>query len=123
MANRQSIRSIAKWLEAQGRPISRPTLQKHLEHALDPKSGFVEAAKPQIVKRVTSTEFLQTVVDVAAAKAEDHSQVSLDHGLRAAQILEQKQDRGRDSLRVLVLHLMGQAPAVTIEGEYKELPT
>jgi hypothetical protein len=121
MAKRQSLRQIETWTRRQGRSITRPTLTRHLEHALDAKSQFVENAAPLVVRRVNSAEFLQSVVDVAATRVDTPGEVGVQEGLRAAQILEQKKESGRDGLRVLALVLMGKEPD-TIEGEYRELP-
>jgi hypothetical protein len=121
LANRQSLRQVESWTRKQGRAITRPTLTKHLAHALDAESQFVQDAPPTQFSRVDSGEFLQSVVNVAATRVQAPGEVGVQEGLRAAQILEQKKESGRDGLRVLALVLMGREPD-TIEGEYRELP-
>jgi hypothetical protein len=122
--------AIMAWAKSKGFPISKPTLIKHKQHITDPKTTFVEEARkrPEI-KRVTHTEFLQSVVDTAAAKvAESPDEVTLDHGLRAAQALGAQKDRTSDAINVLVLALTGNLrPQIStqddvIEGDYRVVP-
>lgn len=122
LANRQPVRRIEAWTREQGRPISRTSIARHLTHALDEKSQLVQGVSGQKIKRVTTDEYLHAVVDTAHARVEaNKDEVTVDHGLRAAQVLESRKNAGHEQIRMLALVLMGNAPD-TIEGEYRELP-
>lgn len=117
--------AIMAWSKGKGFSISKPTLVSHKKHITDPKTTFVASARkhPEI-RGVTHTEFLESVVNAAAAKiAETPDEVTIDHGLRAAQTLGAQKDRTGDALNALVLVLMGRSrPVEVIEGEYIEVP-
>lgn len=121
----QAIAAIERWLrDDKGFPVSQPTLRRHREHITDPKTTFVESARknPRIKRGVTTQDFLQTLVEIGAEKADaDPDSISIDQSIRAAQILEGRKDKQVDVLLVIARSLMGQAPPEIIEGEYREV--
>lgn len=125
LRRRETYPAIMAWAATKDFSISKPTLISHKKHITDPKTTFVEAArKSPELKRVTNTEFLEAVIAKANQRIEsDPDAVTIDHGLRAAQVLESRKDRTGDALNVLVLALMGRRKEPDmIEGEYIELP-
>ncbi len=122
MKRGDTIASIGRYLKEKESPISEPTLRKHRKHITDPKTTFVEnARKNPVIKRVTSREFLQALVDEGARKVEEEPEsVSIDQAIRAAQIIETSKEKQVDALVTIARMLMGQAPQPElIEGEYE----
>lgn len=124
MKRGDTIASIYRWLRDVEDPISEPTLRKHRKHITDPKTTLVEQAKKNpVIKRHTTNDFLQALVDIAATKAiNDPESISIDQGIRAAQVIEGRKDKQVDALVQIARMLMGQAPRPEIiEGEYVEV--
>lgn len=124
MKRGDSIASIARYLEEKESPISEPTLRSHRKHITDPKTTFVEnARKNPVIKKASTRDFLQSLVDVGAAKIEaDPDAVSIDQSIRAAQIIENTKEKQVDALLQLARMLMGRPPQPEyIEGEYVEV--
>lgn len=124
MKRGDTIASIRAYTIEKEQPISEPTLRSHREHITDPKTTFVESArKNPVIKKASTRDFLQSLVDVGAAKIEaDPDSVSIDQSIRAAQIIENTKEKQVDALLQLARMLMGRPPQPEyIEGEYVEV--
>lgn len=124
MKRKDSIASIRRYTVEKESPVSEPTLRNHRKHITDPKTTLVEQArKNPVIKRHTTNDFLQALVDIAATKAiNDPESISIDQGIRAAQVIEGRKDKQVDALVKIARMLMGQAPRPEIiEGEYVEV--
>lgn len=110
------------WAEEHEFKVTKPTLIRHKRHVTDPKTTVVEEArKNPVIKRVSHDEFLQSLVDIGAAKAAANpDDVSLDQSIRAAQTLSQK--GGSQTNVLLILAQRMAPPALEIEGEWQEMP-
>jgi hypothetical protein len=80
-----------------------------------------------VVRSTSNVEFLQTIRDIGLAKAQaDPESVSIEHALKAVNILEGKRDGGADIKIVFASIAVGQPPPMVviggeeapIEGEY-----
>ena len=124
LARGDTYKSIEDWCADSDFQVSKPTLINHRKHITDPKTTFVdEARKNPAIKRVDHEQFLQSLVDISAARAAEHPEdVSIDQGIRAASTLAQRGDRKIDVLLVLAEKLMPRAIEAPVEGEWKLLP-
>lgn len=100
--------------------VDRRTIYAHREHALSPENKVIQAAeigrKQLTIRKTSTTEFLESLRDIGFSKAiEDPEKVSIEHALKAAQILESRKDRGGDQLNILIAISTGQAPPILIE--------
>jgi hypothetical protein len=119
LSNQESVRKVAAWTVEAGNPLSRPTIQKHLAHALLISESVVVE---RTVTRTSPSQFLQAVVDVGADKIEKNpDKVSVDQAIRAADILERKRDDGAKALNILVLALTGHKEPPALTGEYRQI--
>ena len=122
LARGDSDPQIMAWAGEHDFKVTKPTLIRHKRHITDPKTTVVEEArKNPAIKRVSHDEFLQSLVDIGAAKAAANpDDVSLDQAIRAAQALSQK---GNGQVNVLLMLAQRMAPrAPELEGEWQELP-
>jgi hypothetical protein len=120
LSNGESVRKVALWTSEVGRAISRPTIQKHLAHAVTPET--VPIVVKREINRSTPQQFLQAVVDVGNDKIEQNpDKVTVDQAIRAADILERKRDDGAKALNILVLALTGQKEPPALTGEYRQI--
>lgn len=127
LAADESLSAIVTWCKGRDFTVTRQTLARHKEHITDPRQTFVEKARrnPAIRNGVSNDEFLQAVIDAAAAKAEsDPEAISVAHGLKAAQIRESRREKQTNVLiqiaRVFTAQL--SQPTELIEGSWAELP-
>lgn len=115
-----------------GLSFNRQTWYAHLEHARTAEARVIQAAEMvrkegaltlRDIERHNNTDVLEAIRDLGMKKAlDDPEQVTLDHALKSIQILEQRKDKGGDALNVLVQFVVGQPPAVVIEGQAREVP-
>lgn len=118
----QNAAKIGRWAKEFGLTFARQTLYAHKEHITDPKTSFVQQARRNpVVKNVSTRQFLEAIRDSAAAKAvADPDAVSIDHGLKAAQILSNDK-KGAEGIKLILMSVMvGRADEV-IEGEYTDV--
>jgi hypothetical protein len=127
-SQRGSAYAIARWLSEIEQPITEPTLRKHRAHAISPEIAALEerrpGEKPTIRPvRVSSTDFLEAVVDEGAKQIEkDPAKVTVRHALQAASVLERKKQDGLGGVRhILILALTGHTEPTTIRGTYEQL--
>ena len=125
----ESIPSIISWGKTKDFSVSKPTLLKHKKHITDPKTTFVQnAQKNPAIKRVSHTDFLESVVSAGAKRVEENpDDVTIDQSIRASQVLESRKDKSGDALNILILALTGNRPLQLteegeIEGTYELLP-
>jgi hypothetical protein len=116
-----------------GLSFNRQTFYNHKPHALGTEGAVIQASQRAMqklqVKKSSNDEFLGAIRDIGMARAiESPADVSLDHALKAASILEARKDKAGDQINLLVAIVTGNAPAVqitagetTIEGEAKEI--
>jgi len=129
LVRHESIPTIIAWGKTKGFSVSKPTVIKHKKHITDPKTTFVEQArKNPVIRRVSHTEFLESVVAAGAKRVEENpDDVTIDQSIRASQVLESRKDKGGDAWSVLILTLMGKRPLQLagdeIDGTYTELPS
>jgi predicted nucleic acid-binding protein len=114
-------------VEKFGRGVNRQTFYKHKPHALGTEVAVVQAASKALtkadIKKTSNVAFLEAVRDIGYTKAiSDPDQISIDHALKAATILETRKDKPNDALNVLIQVVVGQQmPAFEVEGEYREM--
>lgn len=120
-----SYTKVMAWAADQDFKVSKPTLINHKRHITDPKTTVVEQAKKNpAIKRTSHEEFLQTLVDIGAARAaENPDDVSLDQSIRAAQTLASKGDKRVDVLLVLAERLSPKQLEPVIEADWREIET
>lgn len=109
----EKLVEIRRWAaDEKGFRFSAPTLTTHVKHITDPKTTFVEAARENpVIRRVTQEEFLRTLVDIGSQKAtDDPGSVTINHAIRAASILEAKQNKDQSAINILVLALSNNLP-------------
>lgn len=121
IARGDSYTKLIAWAADNDFSVTKPTLLNHKRHITDPKTTTVEEARRNpAIKRVSHDDFLQSLVDIAAARAAANpDDVSIDQGIRAASTLAAKGDKRIDVLVVLAKRL---APKEIIEGEWEEVP-
>lgn len=111
-----------------GFTFTRQTWYAHVGHLDNAEERVLTAAKKAgraglVPVKSTNPQFLEAIRDIAMAKAlADPDSVSIDQGLKAAAILENKKDRGQDSLAILVQFTVGAPPPVYVEGVVREVP-
>lgn len=118
-----SYNKVIAWAATADFSVSKPTLIAHKRHITDPKTTVVEQArKNPAIKRVSHDEFLQSLVDIAAAKAQANpDDVSIDQGIRAASTLAARGDKRVDVLLVLAERLAPKQLEPVIDGDWQEL--
>jgi len=128
LARGESRAQVRDWLAAKDFKVSLPTLTSHRQHITDPKTTLVDDARRNpAIKRVTSTDFLQAVVDMAAANIENSPQdVPLGAGIKAAALLEARREKPINVLMLIAQRATNrlEIPAEDIpllEGEYEEI--
>ena len=103
--------------------FSRQTWYSHLEHITHPLVTAVEDAKkhPVVVPK-TNEGVLEAIRDIGMRRAAEHpDEVGVDHALKAASILAQKQPKS-DSIVVLLAKVISASPPPEIiEGEFTEV--
>jgi hypothetical protein len=111
-----------------GFTFNRQTFYAHKEHITAPEDKVVAFADRQsrglqpVIKRSTNKDFLEAVRDIGMAHAEaDPELVTIDHALKAAQILEQSKSKQSDITLILAQVVTGHAPDVIVEGEAREV--
>lgn len=129
LVRHESTPSIIAWAKPKGFSVSKPTLLKHKKHITDSKTTFVDKAKANpAIRRVSHTEFLESVVSAGAKRVEENPEdVTIDQSIRASQVLESRKDKTGDALNILILALTGNRPLQLagddeIDGTYTELP-
>lgn len=126
-----NARQVKDWLVANyGVTFSRQTFYTHKdEHMTRPEDRIVSAVekaqrKELMLPRVSSNEqYLEAIRDIGYQRAvENPEEVTIDHGLKAAQILA-SQKRGGGDITILLAKVFtgGESPEVIIEGEAREL--
>lgn len=123
---------IRNWLKANyDVSVTRQTIYTHRdEHAKHPADRVVTAVeraqrKDVMLPRVSSNEeYLTAIRDLGYRRAvENPDEVTIDHGLKAAQILSQK-GSGGGNITILLAKVMtgGGTPEAVVEGEFREAP-
>lgn len=117
----ETLAGVMAWLKGKDFPVSKPTLISHKKHITDPKTTFVDQArKNPAIKNVTEDEFLQSVIDAAAARvAASPDDVTIEQGLKAAGVRASRKEKTVNVL-VAVARLVTQRTPL-IEGEFTEL--
>jgi hypothetical protein len=123
LARGESYNKVIAWLATNEFSISKPTLIAHKRHITDPKTTVVEQArKNPAIKRVSHDEFLQSLVDIGAARAASNpDDVTLDQSIRAAQTLSSKGESKTNVLLILAQRLSPASLEPVIEGDWREL--
>lgn len=115
-----------------GEHWNRQTYYEHRKHALTAEQRVVQAAvqvrqsgalKIRDIEKHDNTTVLEAIRDLGMKRAlENPEDVTVDQGLKAASILEQRKDRGGSGLQLLVAFVTGtDRPAVVIEGSAQEI--
>jgi len=117
-----TVARIMRWMKEMDFVVARHTMYAHRDHLKDPKTTFVEEArKNPIIKSVTNREFLESIRDVAASKIKDVPDiVTVEHGLKAAQIMLQDK-KGMEGITLVLMKVFTNRASEVIEGEYREV--
>lgn len=126
-----NARQINDWLKSQyDVSATRQTIYTHRdEHLTRPEDRVVTAVQKQresgkMLPRVSTNEqYLEAIRDLGYQKAvENPDEVTIDHGLKAAQILASQKRGGGDTIILLAKVLTGGAtPEVIIEGQARDI--
>lgn len=114
--------------EAYGLKFTRLTWYNHVAHLGSAEERVLEASRKAgrsslVPHKSTNPQFLETIRDIGMARAlADPDSVTIDQALKAAAILENKKEKGQDSLAILVQFTVGAPPPVVIEGAAREVP-
>src|SRR5687767_6922392 len=116
-----------RYTEPLGLKFQRHTWYRHKEdHLTHPLITAVAKAKknPLIVPK-SNTGVLEAIRELGMRRAiENPEEVTVDHALKAASILQASEKKGDNILVVLAKAVMAEAPAdIYIEGEYMEVTT
>ena len=130
--------SINAWLLANiGKGFDRRTIYSHRQHIKSPKDRLVgavvarQASDPSLPQQVTEDEFLQRIIDAAAANlATSPESVTIDQGIKAASTKLGAKASNRAGMTVLfaTLTAIPEGPPTlllqdgSIEGEVVEVP-
>lgn len=123
---------IRNWLKANyDISVTRQTIYTHRdEHMTRPEDKIVSAVekaqrKELMLPRVSSNEqYLEAIRDIGYQRAvENPEEVTIEHSLRAVQIMESSSKRGGGNITILLAKVFtgGESPEVIIEGEAREL--
>lgn len=125
LARGDSTTKIIEWAAANDFSVTKPTLLKHKAHITDPKTTMVEQARRKpAIKRVSHDEFLQSLVDIGAARAaENPGDVTLDQSIRAAQTLAQRGNGQTNVLLILAERLSPKQLEPVVDGDWREIET
>lgn len=92
-----------------GAGVNRQTIYSHIKHVQNPKDRLVTAVQKRqrtggfLPAKVSEDQFLDALVASAHQRAvENPDEVTIDHGLRAAQIKAQAKTKGGDVINTLV---------------------
>lgn len=112
---------VAKAALAWNLRFARPTFYAHVKHYknLTPEatSSGPELIAPGEIKRTSNTEYLETIRDIAYTRIGiDPSQVTVEQGMKAVQILEGRKERTGDQLNLLISVVTGHTPAIQIQS-------
>jgi hypothetical protein len=128
LARGETREQVQEWLATKDFKVSLPTLTTHRQHITDPKTTLVEQAQRNpAIRRVTNSEFLETIRDIGAQRAIDNpDSVSLTHALKAAAQLEARQNKQIDVMlaiaQMATKRLAPTADIELLEGEgYQEV--
>lgn len=122
---------INNWLKTHyGFSVNRQTIYSHVKHVQDPADRVVTAvakrqAQGNFLPRVASNEqYLEAIRDLGYQRAvASPEEVTIDHGLKAAQILASQKRSGGDIV-ILLAKIMsgGEQSFDIIEGQSVEVP-
>lgn len=116
--------------ETYGLEFNRQTWYAHQKHSQTTEMRVIQTARAVqeagggglTIKRSSNLELLEAIRDIGTAKAlRSPDEVTIDHALKAVQIMEGKKDKGSDSLNILVSFVTGNAPAVIVEGTARDV--
>lgn len=125
------LKSVAP--ERWGMRLNDPNIQSHLQRHFqvgqkensalqqDARMALQEQSQAGELARVTVDDYLEGIVDIAAAKARlDPNSVTIDHGLKAAaELTKRKADDARERLMEKVI--AGRSAALGLERENAEV--
>lgn len=121
---------IREWARDKfGLTFNRQTLYSHKDHLKAPEDKVValveqkKAQKPVLPRQVTNRQFLEAVRDLGMMRALEHpDEISVDHALKAAQIIESSKEKRADITLILAKVVTGNvAEVVEVEGEVREV--
>lgn len=122
-----NARQIQDWLAKYEITVDRNTVYNHKrKHITSPQDRLVNHAnkqrkKGELIVQSTPQEFLQAVQDLAYQKiVDDPDAVTVEHGLKAAQVQMQARDKPQN-VQILLAQVFTQNAPELIEGEWKEL--
>ena len=118
---------LNEWLEQHGSAkVDRGTVYSHREHVRNPRDRMVSAVAKRTAElgvmpaKVSEDEYLEAIIAAASVKVQSDPQaVTIDQGLKAAQIRSNMKSKGQD-LNVLIAMFTGKVPDDTIEGEFRD---
>lgn len=119
---------VGKWAKDRyGFTFVRQTLYIHKAHITASEDKIVSLAKRAqanpVIRNASNQDFLEAIRDIGFSKAMDNPDIiTIDHSLKAVQILEAKKDKASDIILVLAKFVTGLPPAYLVEGEAKEVP-
>lgn len=118
-----------EWAKRYGFTFNRQTYYAHKPHALSPEQRVIQAAEKKmrqtaVIRKGSNQTFLEAVRDIGFTKAiEDPDSITIDHALKAASLLEQREKKGGDVINLLVSVSTGSynPAAVEVIGEAVEV--
>ena len=120
-----------EWAQSKfGFNFNRQTFYEHKKHITAPEDKVVAFANRQqrglqpVIKRATNQTFLEAVRDIGMAQAEANPElVTIDHALKATQILESSKNKSTEVTLILAQVVTGHRPDIELEGDYREVGT
>ena len=114
-----------KW----GFSANRQTWYSHKKHITAPEDKVVslvarKKSEMPVIRKTTNRQFLEAVRDLGMTRAMDNpEEISIDHALKATQILENSREKSGDITLILARVVMDRmSPAdVIVEGEVVEV--
>lgn len=113
----KSFGEALDYMSPRGLTFSKATFFGHKKHITSPLLTAVEEAqKNPVIKPTSNRAVLEAIRDIGMKKAmEDPDSVTVNHALRAASILAEKESRHDSVLVVLAKALQGSPAAAMLE--------
>lgn len=111
-----------------GFSFARNTWFNHKRHAMTAEQRVMQAAdkipdRALTVRKTSNQDFLEAVRDIGMRNAQAFpGEVTLDHALKAVQIMEAKKEKPSDAMSIVVAFITNNTPAYdVIDGEAREV--
>ncbi|MBA2703467.1 MAG: hypothetical protein H0U60_06425 [Blastocatellia bacterium] len=115
---------VSREMEPMGLTFSKGTFLEHKRHITSPLRTLVDNARenPVLIPK-SNRAVLEAIRDMGMLRAQEHpEEVSVNHALKAAKILQDAEGK-QESVLVILAQAVQNRPPEMIEGTYKELET